>query len=144
MKTLKELIKESTAKFTYAIAGSLYYTLFTSDGDEYQFTIDMNDKDDVGTTTFVAEYKGITLMRYIRKALSSGMLIKTNRESNKIETINLTTEQLEQALTEAWEKGKEYGDTWAKFWNTDSVRRTEAESLKGQYEIINDIINDLK
>ena len=36
----------------------------------------MNDRDDVGTTTFLAEYpKPITLMRYIRKAIDSGELV---------------------------------------------------------------------
>lgn len=36
----------------------------------------MNDKEDVGTTTFLAEYpKPITLMRYIRKALDNGELV---------------------------------------------------------------------
>lgn len=40
------------------------------------FPIDMNDRDDVGTTTFLAEYpKPITLMRYIRKAIDSGELV---------------------------------------------------------------------
>lgn len=35
-----------------------------------------NDRDDVGTTTFLAEYpKPITLMRYIRKAIDSGELV---------------------------------------------------------------------
>ena len=39
-------------------------------------TLDMNDRDDVGTTTFLAEYpKPITLMRYIRKAIDSGELV---------------------------------------------------------------------
>lgn len=33
-------------------------------------------RDDVGTTTFLAEYpKPITLMRYIRKAIDSGELV---------------------------------------------------------------------
>lgn len=39
------------------------------------FPIDMNNKDDVGTTTFVSSYKPITLMRYIRKAIDSDNLI---------------------------------------------------------------------
>lgn len=36
----------------------------------------MNDRDDVGTTAFVAQYKTITLMRYVRKALASNDFIK--------------------------------------------------------------------
>lgn len=45
--------------------------------------IDMNDKDDVGTTTFVASYKPITLMRYIRKAIENGTLIKVDKSKLK-------------------------------------------------------------
>lgn len=39
----------------------------------------MNDKDDVGTTTFVASYKPITLMRYIRKAIDNESIIIIHR-----------------------------------------------------------------
>lgn len=77
MITLKELVKDTTAKFTHAIAGVLYYVVEVGE-TKYQFPIDMNDKYDVGTTTFFAEYKGITLMRYIRKAISSESLVKLN------------------------------------------------------------------
>lgn len=72
---LKEIVKDNTAKFSHAIAGVLYYVVETSNG-KYQFPIDMNDRDDVGTTTFVDEYKAITLMRYIRKAMEKDLLIK--------------------------------------------------------------------
>ena len=71
---LKEIVKDNTAKFSHAIAGVLYYVVETSNG-KYQFPIDMNDRDDVGTT-FVDEYKAITLMRYIRKAMEKDLLIK--------------------------------------------------------------------
>lgn len=56
------------AKFIHAIAGTLYYRI-TTDNIVVEFPIDMNDKDDVGTTTFVTSYKPITLMRYIRRAI---------------------------------------------------------------------------
>lgn len=75
MKTLKEIVKDNTARFSHAIAGVLYYVVETPDG-KYQFPVDMNDRDDVGTTTFVSEYKAITLMRYIRKAMDKDALIK--------------------------------------------------------------------
>jgi hypothetical protein len=55
------------AKFVRAIAGVLYYKVEV-DGGAYEFPVDMNDKEDVGTATFDAEIKAITLMRYIRKA----------------------------------------------------------------------------
>ena len=73
--TLKEIVKDNMSKFSHAIAGVLYYIVETSNG-KYQFPIDMNDRDDVGTTTFVDEYKAITLMRYIRKAMENDLLIK--------------------------------------------------------------------
>jgi len=75
METLKEIIKGNRAKFSHAIAGVLYYVVETPK-NKYQFAIDMNDRDDVGTTTFVDEYKAITLMRYIRKAMEKDNLIK--------------------------------------------------------------------
>ena len=75
MITIKDAVTNTTAKFSHAIAGVLYYNLFVGD-DIYQFSIDMNDKDDVGTATFVSEYRGITLMRYIRKAMETENFIK--------------------------------------------------------------------
>lgn len=73
--TLKEIVTlPAEAKFSHAIAGTLYYRIVT-DNVTVEFPIDMNDKDDVGTTTFVDSYKPITLMRYIRKAMESGALI---------------------------------------------------------------------
>ena len=53
---------------------SLSYRI-TTDDVVVEFPIDMNDKDDVGTTTFVASYKPITLMRYIRKAIANETLL---------------------------------------------------------------------
>lgn len=51
--TLKEIVTlPAEAKFVHAIAGTLYYRITTD--DVVEFPIDMNDKDDVGTTTFVA------------------------------------------------------------------------------------------
>lgn len=75
MITLKELVKDRLAKFSHAIAGVLYYTIQVGN-DVYQFPIDMNDRDDVGTATFFAEYRAITLMRYVRKAMENDLLVK--------------------------------------------------------------------
>ncbi len=75
MITLTEAVKDSVATFSHAIAGVLYYTLSVGT-DSYQFSVDMNDKDDVGTTTFNSTYKGITLMRYIRKAMKDETFVK--------------------------------------------------------------------
>lgn len=77
--TLKEIVTlPSEAKFVRAIAGTLYYGI-TTDDVIVEFPIDMNDKDDVGTTTFGASYKPITLMRYIRKAIDNESIIIINR-----------------------------------------------------------------
>lgn len=78
--TLKEIVTlPAEAKFTHAIAGTLYYRI-TTDNIVVEFPI---DKDDVGTTTFVASYKPITLMRYIRKAIENGTLIKVDKSKLK-------------------------------------------------------------
>ena len=74
MITLKEAIKDTLSTFDHACTGVLYYIDHVN-GQQYQFPIDMNDKDDVGTTTFVASYKPITLMRYIRKAIANETLL---------------------------------------------------------------------
>lgn len=81
--TLKEIVTlPAEAKFIRAIAGTLYYRI-TTDNIVVEFPIDMNDKDDVGTTTFVASYKPITLMRYIRKAMENETLITIDKSKLK-------------------------------------------------------------
>lgn len=81
--TLKEIVTlPAEAKFTHAIAGTLYYRI-TTDNIVVEFPIDMNDKDDVGITTFVASYKPITLMRYIRKAMENETLIAIDKSKLK-------------------------------------------------------------
>lgn len=77
MITLKEAVKNTVANFSYACSGILYYVVQVGEG-RYQFPIDMNNKEDVGATYFFPEYKGITLMRYIRKAMESENFIKIN------------------------------------------------------------------
>lgn len=74
--TLKEIVTlPNQANFDYAIAGVLYYSIEHA-GGKITFPIDMNNKEDVGTTTFLSSYKPITLMRYIRKAIENGNLIE--------------------------------------------------------------------
>ena len=73
--TIKEIVTlKGLARFSHAIAGTLYYKIETDDVI-VEFPIDMNDKDDVGTTIFVASYKPITLMRYVRKAIANETLL---------------------------------------------------------------------
>lgn len=72
---LKDIMKSpNPAKFSHAIAGVLYYKIEVDD-KVVMFPIDMNNKEDVGTATFEAEYKPLTLMRYIRKAIDNDSLI---------------------------------------------------------------------
>lgn len=74
---IKDLVSNNNmAVFTHAIAGFLYYTITLQSGEKYQFSVDMNNKEDVGMATFDAEIKAITLMRYIRKAKENDLLIK--------------------------------------------------------------------
>lgn len=74
--TLKEIVTSTNfAEFSHAIAGVLYYKVRVGD-KEVLFPIDMNNKDDVGTTTFESSYRPITLMRYIRRAIDEGTLVE--------------------------------------------------------------------
>lgn len=78
MEVLKKLVldRENKAKFSKINAGVLYYTVASNDGYMYEFGIDMNDKEDVGTATFNAEEKAVSLMRYIRKSIQANTLQK--------------------------------------------------------------------
>jgi hypothetical protein len=58
-----------TAYFSHYQNGNLYYSV-TKDNKRYVFPIDITNTDDVGNAVFESQYKGITLMRYIRKAIS--------------------------------------------------------------------------
>jgi len=69
-----DVVKDTTAKFEYASCQRLWYKVITND-KTYLFPVDLSDTDDVGTTMFRAEYKSITLLRYINKSIKSGDLI---------------------------------------------------------------------
>ncbi len=73
---LKSLVKDNNmAKISHCIAGVIYYTV-ECDGHKYMFVVDMTDSADVGTATFEAEMKSITLMRYIRKSMNDNSFIR--------------------------------------------------------------------
>lgn len=77
--TIKEIVTmNAKACFDHAIAGVLYYTIETPEVF-IQFPVDMNDRADVGTTSFEKEYRPITLMRYIRRAQNTGDLVIYNK-----------------------------------------------------------------
>jgi hypothetical protein len=75
MKDIKviDIVKNNVAKFEYATSGVLHYKIET-DTHVYIFPVDMNDKEDVGTTRFESEYKAITLMRYVNKSIKNETL----------------------------------------------------------------------
>jgi len=77
MSILKSIVMDKARKaiFSHAVAGVLYYKVESNDGKLYEFSVDMNDADDVGTTTFDSEIKAVTMMRYIRKCIKNESLI---------------------------------------------------------------------
>ena len=78
MSVLKDIVmdRERMAELSHATSGILYYKVDSNSGNKYQFPVDMNDKEDVGTTTFESSIKAVTMMRYIRKAIKNEELIK--------------------------------------------------------------------
>ena len=63
------------ARFSHYIDGNMYYVV-TVGNDKYQFPVNVADKEDVGTTTFLAEFRAVELMRYIRKAMETENFIR--------------------------------------------------------------------
>jgi len=73
---IKDIVANGTiATISHVIAGVVYYKVIAEKGS-WMFPVDMNDREDVGTTSFNSEEKAITLMRYIRKAIDSNSLIQ--------------------------------------------------------------------
>ena len=77
-----DIIKGNDAKFTHAIGGVLYYKIET-ETKVYIFAVDMNDREDVGTSKFDSEIKAINLMRYLNKAISNNSLISYDKKIEK-------------------------------------------------------------
>ena len=73
---ITEIVKDNIAKFNCYKEGKLYYEIFVDGKPMYMFPVNIEDKKDIGSATFGAEYKAITLMRYIRKAIENNNLIK--------------------------------------------------------------------
>lgn len=67
--TLSELVKSQIVQFQYYTAGKMYYSLFCGE-HKYTFPIDIRT-DEWINSTLMSYYKPITLMRWIRKAISS-------------------------------------------------------------------------
>lgn len=68
---LKEIIKDNIAKLSYICDCKAYFII----NDKYQFPINLNT-DEWKTTYLYPEYKAITLMRWIRKALENNEIIE--------------------------------------------------------------------
>jgi len=70
-----EIVKDNNmAYFSHFCGGNLYYTVKVGEAT-YLFYIN-TDPNEVGTSTFSAEVKAITLMRWIRKCMDSEEFIK--------------------------------------------------------------------
>jgi len=72
MLSIKEIVKNNTARFSFFRTGNMFYNVTVS-GTTYCFPVPI---DDIGGATLFAEFKAITLMRYIRKALADGTFVK--------------------------------------------------------------------
>lgn len=69
--------KPHKAVFSHYRSGNLYYNVVDDSGKAlYEFPVDVTDTADIGGTSFMAEYKAITMMRYIRKAIDSDNILK--------------------------------------------------------------------
>jgi hypothetical protein len=73
--TIKQIVINNTARFSFYRSGNIFYAVEVS-GQNYQFPVSLED---IGGATLTAEFKAITLMRYIRKALADGTFVKTSR-----------------------------------------------------------------
>jgi hypothetical protein len=90
--TIKELVKDNIVIFDSYRAGIFYYNVMTNERDVpvisvgseeveewnteydiYQFPVPVED---IGNATLLSEDKAITYMRWIRKAMNDGTLIK--------------------------------------------------------------------
>jgi hypothetical protein len=65
---------DNPAHFSFYRAGHVYYTVEV-DGQTYVFPIALED---VCNASLFATIKAITLMRWIRKALTDGTFVKSN------------------------------------------------------------------
>lgn len=71
---IAELVKDTVCQFWYYQNNLLWYH-FELGNLHYSFPVDISDKDDIGNAIFGNEYKTITLMRYLRKAIENKTLI---------------------------------------------------------------------
>jgi hypothetical protein len=75
---IKDIVKGTTARFSFYRNGNMFYTVEVPNSAlekpvTYQFPVSLED---IGQATLLAEFKAITLMRYIRKALADGTFVR--------------------------------------------------------------------
>jgi len=75
--TLTQIVK-GDAKISHICNGIIYYNIDVN-GALYQLPIDCTDMNEWKDTYIQVEYKAVTLMRWIRKAINENTLIKLNR-----------------------------------------------------------------
>jgi len=74
--SITELVKNQTAEFEFYRSGKLYYNINHSNGNIYQFTVDVEDKDDIGFASFEKTHKALNLMRYVNKSIKDETFLK--------------------------------------------------------------------
>lgn len=63
--TIKEIVKDNTAKLDYVCEGILYFNI---DVEDSVYRLEINSLDEDWKSVYIkTEYKAITLMRWIRK-----------------------------------------------------------------------------
>ena len=72
--SVKQIVKNNIARFSFYRSGNIFYTIEV-DGQTYQFPVSLED---IGGATLTAEFKAITLMRYIRKAVADGTFVRAS------------------------------------------------------------------
>lgn len=72
---IKDIVKDNVANFSFYRAGNFFYEIVVS-GITYIFPV---SADDIGGATLFAQFKAITLMRWIRKALADGTFVRSSR-----------------------------------------------------------------
>jgi hypothetical protein len=70
--------KDFKATFQFFRSGKLYYIVKDpiTGKDLWEFPVDVMDTNDIGGATFTAEFRVITLMRYVHRAIAQGTLVK--------------------------------------------------------------------
>ena len=74
MLNIKQIVKNNTAMFSFYRSGNIFYTVEVN-GETYHFPVSLED---IGGATLTAEFKAITLMRYIRKAVADGTFVRAS------------------------------------------------------------------